>query len=88
MSFGVMGGALPGRWATRTFVTNMVDYGMDVQAAIDAPRMFFEGEVTPCRARRSGCGGRRTESARPWRRMRAAPLGGARPSSSTGSAES
>ena len=25
-------------------VTNMVDYGMDVQAAIDAPRAFFVGE--------------------------------------------
>ena len=27
-------------------VTNMVDYGMDVQAAIDTPRMFFEDETT------------------------------------------
>jgi gamma-glutamyltranspeptidase/glutathione hydrolase len=26
------------------FITNMVDYGMDVQAAIDAPRAFFVGE--------------------------------------------
>ena len=24
----------------------MVDYGMDVQSAIDAPRAFFEGEHT------------------------------------------
>jgi gamma-glutamyltranspeptidase/glutathione hydrolase len=28
------------------FITNLIDYGMDVQAAIDSPRVFFEGEVT------------------------------------------
>jgi gamma-glutamyltranspeptidase/glutathione hydrolase len=27
-------------------VLNMLDYGMDVQQAIDAPRFFFEGEQT------------------------------------------
>jgi gamma-glutamyltranspeptidase/glutathione hydrolase len=27
-------------------VLNMIDYGMDVQQAIDAPRFFFEGEKT------------------------------------------
>ena len=27
-------------------VINMLDYGMDVQQAIDAPRFFFEGEQT------------------------------------------
>ncbi len=27
-------------------VTNIVDYAMDVQAAIDAPRAFFVGETT------------------------------------------
>jgi gamma-glutamyltranspeptidase/glutathione hydrolase len=25
---------------------NMIDYGMDVQQAIDAPRVFFEGDKT------------------------------------------
>jgi gamma-glutamyltranspeptidase/glutathione hydrolase len=25
------------------FISNMVDYGMDPQSAIDAPRAFFEG---------------------------------------------
>ena len=35
-------------------VTNMVDYGMDVQAAIDAPRVFFDGERHGGRARRAG----------------------------------
>ena len=27
-------------------ITNLVDYGMDLQAAIDAPRFFFAGEAT------------------------------------------
>jgi gamma-glutamyltranspeptidase/glutathione hydrolase len=27
-------------------VTNMVDYGMDVQQAIDAPRVFYVDETT------------------------------------------
>ena len=27
-------------------VNNMLDYGMDVQQAIDCPRFFFEGEQT------------------------------------------
>jgi gamma-glutamyltranspeptidase / glutathione hydrolase len=26
------------------FISNVVDYGMDVQTAIDLPRIFFEGE--------------------------------------------
>ena len=28
------------------FVTNVVDYGMDLQTAIDAPLAFFEGEYS------------------------------------------
>jgi gamma-glutamyltranspeptidase/glutathione hydrolase len=39
MPFGVMGGAYQPCGHAR-FVTNMVDYGMDAQAAIDAPRCF------------------------------------------------
>jgi gamma-glutamyltranspeptidase / glutathione hydrolase len=27
-------------------IANMVDHGMDVQAALDAPRAFFEGDTT------------------------------------------
>jgi gamma-glutamyltranspeptidase/glutathione hydrolase len=27
-------------------ITNLIDYGMDVQSAIDAPRFFFAGETT------------------------------------------
>ena len=29
-----------------TVITNMLDYGMDPQAALDAPRASFEGDVT------------------------------------------
>jgi gamma-glutamyltranspeptidase/glutathione hydrolase len=43
--FGVMGGgfqAMGHAW----YVSNLVDYAMDVQAALDLPRLFFEGERT------------------------------------------
>jgi gamma-glutamyltranspeptidase / glutathione hydrolase len=39
MPFGVMGGAYQPNGHAR-FVTNMVDYGLEPQAAIDAPRSF------------------------------------------------
>ncbi len=39
MPFGVMGGAYQPCGHAR-FVSNLVDYGMDLQAAIDAPRCF------------------------------------------------
>jgi gamma-glutamyltranspeptidase/glutathione hydrolase len=45
LSFGIMGGsfqAMGHAW----FVSNLVDYGMDVQAAIDHPRAFFDGDRT------------------------------------------
>ena len=35
-------------------VLNMLDYGMDVQQAIDAPRFFFEGERLGGGARHAG----------------------------------
>lgn len=45
LTFGVMGGsfqAMGHAW----FVSNVVDYRLDVQAAIDVPRLFFEDERT------------------------------------------
>jgi gamma-glutamyltranspeptidase/glutathione hydrolase len=45
MAFGVMGADYQPMGHAHV-ITNMVDYGMDVQAAIDSPRMFFEGETT------------------------------------------
>jgi gamma-glutamyltranspeptidase/glutathione hydrolase len=42
MPFGVMGGAYQPAGHTR-FVTNHLTYGMDIQAAIDAPRLFASG---------------------------------------------
>jgi gamma-glutamyltranspeptidase / glutathione hydrolase len=43
MSFGVMGAHYQPMGHVH-IVLNMLDYGMDVQQAIDAPRFFFEGE--------------------------------------------
>jgi gamma-glutamyltranspeptidase/glutathione hydrolase len=45
MSFGVMGADFQPMGHAH-LVSNMVDYGMDIQAAIDAPRVFYLGEVT------------------------------------------
>ena len=45
MSFGVMGAHYQPMGHVQ-IVTNMLDYGMDVQQAIDCPRFFFEGEQT------------------------------------------
>lgn len=45
MAFGVMGGSYQSMGHAH-FISNIMDYGMDVQAAIDLPRYFFEGEKT------------------------------------------
>lgn len=42
MPFGVMGGAYQPNGHAR-FVTNLTDFGMDIQATIDAPRSFADG---------------------------------------------
>jgi gamma-glutamyltranspeptidase/glutathione hydrolase len=45
LAFGVMGASFQPMGHAHV-VTNLVDYRMDLQAAIDAPRVFFEGEAT------------------------------------------
>jgi gamma-glutamyltranspeptidase/glutathione hydrolase len=45
LSFGVMGGHYQAVGHAHV-IGNMVDHGMDVQAAIDAPRAFFDGDTT------------------------------------------
>ena len=45
MSFGVMGAHYQPMGHVQ-IVNNMLDYGMDVQQAIDAPRFFFDGDQT------------------------------------------
>jgi gamma-glutamyltranspeptidase/glutathione hydrolase len=45
LSFGVMGAHFQPMGHAHV-VTNLVDFGMDVQAAIDFPRVFFEAEAT------------------------------------------
>jgi gamma-glutamyltranspeptidase/glutathione hydrolase len=45
VSFGVMGAHFQPMGHTQ-MVLNMVDYGMDVQSAMDMPRAFYEGNVT------------------------------------------
>jgi gamma-glutamyltranspeptidase/glutathione hydrolase len=45
MSFGVMGAHYQPMGHVQ-IILNMLDYGMDVQQAIDAPRFFFEGDKT------------------------------------------
>jgi gamma-glutamyltranspeptidase/glutathione hydrolase len=45
MSFGVMGAHYQPMGHVQ-IILNMLDFGMDVQQAIDCPRFFFEDEVT------------------------------------------
>jgi gamma-glutamyltranspeptidase/glutathione hydrolase len=45
LSFGVMGGSYQSM-GHAYFVSNLDDYGMDLQTAIDHPRLFFEGDQT------------------------------------------
>ncbi|NRP13488.1 MULTISPECIES: gamma-glutamyltransferase family protein [unclassified Aliiroseovarius] len=44
LPFGVMGGAYQPTGHAR-FLSNLVDYGMDIQSAIDGPRAFADGNI-------------------------------------------
>ena len=43
MAFGVMGGAYQA-FGHAHFISNLMDYGMELQSAVDQPRVFFEGD--------------------------------------------
>jgi gamma-glutamyltranspeptidase/glutathione hydrolase len=45
LAFGVMGGHYQAMGHAH-FITNMIDYGMDLQTALEYPRVFFAGDVT------------------------------------------
>jgi gamma-glutamyltranspeptidase/glutathione hydrolase len=45
LAFGVMGGHYQSVGHAHV-VSNLIDYGMDVQAALESPRVFFLGEKT------------------------------------------
>jgi gamma-glutamyltranspeptidase / glutathione hydrolase len=45
LAFGVMGASYQPMGHAH-LISNLIDYGMDLQAAVDAPRVFFEGEAT------------------------------------------
>lgn len=76
MPFGVMGGAYQPTGHAR-LVTNLVDYGMDLQTAIDAPRLF--ADATGMQAERGYPAGVVAELAARGHAVRPAdgPLGGA-----------
>ena len=75
MTFGVMGADYQPMGHMQV-LTNLIDYGMDLQTAIDAPRAFFEGETTVAERgiKTSTIAG--LEARGHDVRVRAAPLGG------------
>ena len=75
MSFGVMGADYQPMGHAHV-VTNMVDYDMDVQMAIDSARVFYEGEVSVIERGVSGEAVAGLEARGHQVAVRPAPLGG------------
>ena len=74
LAFGVMGAHF--QPIGHVYVmSNLMDYGMDPQEAIDCPRVFFEGEEVRRRAIGAGRHGCRAEGAGPSRAAARAALG-------------
>ena len=67
MAFGVMGAHFQPMGHVYV-MSNMFDYGMDPQEALDAPRVFFEGDALLVEESVPDGGRRRPEAARPSRR--------------------
>jgi gamma-glutamyltranspeptidase/glutathione hydrolase len=64
LSFGVMGGDMQPQGQAQIII-NMLDYGLDVQAAGDAPRWHHEGSSEPTGEPAEGVGTLRLESGVP-----------------------
>ena len=72
-TFGVMGGAYQ-PFGHAWVLSNMVDYGLDPQEAVDCPRAFFEGQMvqvedgftSACRAALEAMGHRIERRPDPW----------------------
>ena len=75
LGFGVMGGHYQPVGQVHV-LTNLLDFGQDPQAAIDAPRAFAYARRAAGRARRAGGDRRRPGQARPPRGAEPKPLGG------------
>lgn len=69
MSFGLMGGAMQPQGHAQ-IVVNMIDFGMDVQAAGDAPRIHHSGSSEPTDEVMSDGGILNLESAYPYSTIR------------------
>lgn len=70
VSFGVMGGAMQPQGHVQ-IVMNLVDFGMNLQEAGDAPRIYWESAMEPTGGEMSDGGTVYLESGYPWTTVRA-----------------